>query len=181
MLRAPLFSSPSLRNLLAPITFGIALAGGAFGCSSSSSSCAVTFAGGVAESGTVAAGCGTLTLASADAGAPTSSGYDLAFTASSAHVINLEIDINLGAAPAVGMFSSDTITAWSVVGLAMNGCPYGAGPEAVPVGSFMLNLTDVSKATPPVVHGTLDMTMYVHPPAMTDCGPTETESVLLTF
>jgi hypothetical protein len=191
MPRAPLFSSPSLRTRLAPLTLGLALAGGAFGCSSSSTSCAVTFSGGVAESGSVAAGCGTLTLAgadggatdgsAADAGAPTPSGYALALTASSAHVVNLDVNIGLGAAPTVGTFSSDTITDWSAIGVAMNGCGYGAGTEAVPIGSFTLNVTDVSKTTPPTVHGTLDMTLYVHAPPMTDCGASETESVSLTF
>ncbi len=186
MPRAPLFSSPSLRNLLAPITFGLALAGG---CSSSSPTCAVTFSGGVAESGSVAAGCGTLTLASTDggaadggdAGAAQPSGYTLALTASSTSVTNLDINIGLGDTPTVGMFSSDTITDWSAIGLTMNGCGYGAGSLAVPVGSFTLNLTDVSKTTPPTVHGTLDMTLYVHAPPAMDCGPSETESVLLTF
>jgi len=191
MPRALLFSSPSLRNLLAPVTLGLAFAGGAFGCSSSSATCAVTFSGGIAESGSVAAGCGTLTLASADAattdgsaadaGAATSSGYALALTASSKSVVNLDVNIGLGAAPTVGRFSSDTITDWSAIGVAMNGCGYGAGAEAVPIGSFTLNLTDVSKRTPPTVHGTLDMTLYVHAPPATDCGPSETESVRLTF
>jgi hypothetical protein len=183
MPRAPLFSSPSLRDLLAPMTLGLALAGG--GCSSSSASCAVTFSGGIAESGSVAAGCGTLTKASADggadAGAATSSGYALALTAMSANVTNLDVNIGLGDTPTVGMFSSDTITDWSAIGVAMNGCGYGAGTEAVPIGSFTLNLTDVSKDTPPTVHGTLDMTLYVHAPPMTDCGPSETETVNLTF
>jgi hypothetical protein len=186
MPRAPLFSSPSLRNLLAPMTLGLALAGG---CSSSSPTCAVTFAGGVAESGSVAAGCGTLTLASADAGAadggdagaPQPSGYSLALTANSKSVVNLDVNIVLGDTPTVGMFSSDTITDWSAIGVAMNGCGYGAGTEAVPIGSFTLNLTDVSKDTPPAVHGTLDMTLYVHAPPMTDCGPDQTEAVHLTF
>jgi hypothetical protein len=186
MPRAPLFSSPSLRDLLAPVTLGLALAGG---CSSSSPTCAVTFAGGVAETGSVAAGCGTLTLASADGGAADGgdtgaaqpSGYALALTASSKSVTNLDINVGLGDAPTAGMFSSDTITDWSAIGVSTNGCGYGAGAEAVPVGSFTLNLTDVSKTTPPTVHGTLDMTLYVHAPPMTDCGASETETVSLTF
>ncbi|HSZ81804.1 MAG TPA: hypothetical protein VLA14_05960 [Polyangia bacterium] len=191
MPRAPLFSSPSLRTLLAPITLGLALAGGAFGCSSSAASCAVTFSGGLSETGSVATGCGTLTLTSADggtadggaadAGTATSSGYALALTASSAHVVNLDINIGLGDAPAVGVVSSDTTTDWSAIGVGMNGCGYGAGTEAVPVGSFTLSLTEVSKSTPPAVHGTLDMTLYVHAPPMTDCGPSETEAVHVTF
>jgi hypothetical protein len=185
MPRAPLLSSPSLRNLLAPVTLGLALAGGAFGCSSSSASCAVTFSGDVAESGTVAAGCGMLTKTiadgGADGGAAQPSGYTLSLTASSKSVTNLDVNIGLGNTPAVGMFSSDTITDWSAIGVSTDGCGYGAGTEAVPIGSFTLNLTDISKTTPPTVHGTLDMTLYVHAPPMTPCGPSETETVTLTF
>ena len=164
---------------------GLCLVAGASGCSSSSGDCTVTFAGDVAETGAVASGCGTLSADTVDGGA---AGYALKLRATSAHIAALDVTIDLGASPSKGMRSSETVSDWSAVGLAAgsndagSSCGYGAGSDAVPTGSFTLTLTDVTDgASGRAVHGTLDMTLYVHAPPMTDCGAVETETVTFTF
>jgi hypothetical protein len=163
---------------LVPLSLGLAFASASSGCSSSSNGCSVSFSGFVSENGSVAPGCGTLTQ-DPDGGA--TGGSILALSAMSAHIANLDVQIDLGATPGPGMFSSDTIMNWSAIGVAGSGCGYGAGNQAVPTGSFTLKVTEVSKDASPVAHGTLDMTLYVHAPPMTDCGPDETEEVLFSF
>ena len=166
----------SLRLMVAPLALGLGLVTGSAGCSSPSSDCAARFSGFVTEAGSVTSGCGALT-ANPDGGA---GAYALTLEAMSAHVVNLQVSVTLGATPTTGTFSSDSIMSWSAIGLAGDGCGYGAGTEAVPTGSFTMNITKVDEAGP-VVHGTLDMTLYVHAPPMTDCGPDETEDVRFTF
>jgi hypothetical protein len=164
---------------LAPVTLGlglVALLVGA-GCSSSSDGCTARFSGAVAETGTVTSGCGTLSQA-ADGGA--SGDSLLTLNAMSAHIGALAVSIDLGATPAVGTLSSETVMNWSATGVASGtaACGYEGGNEAVPTGSFTLTITD---ATTTVAHGTLDMTLYVHAPPATDCGASETEDAHFTF
>jgi hypothetical protein len=180
---APTPSSPvrgPLRRTLAGLALA-ALGAGDAGCSSAATGCTVAFSGDVTESGSVAPGCGALTH-DVDGGAPGS--YTLELTASSASVATLQVSLDLGPAPAAGVVSSDTVTSWSALGLGSgNGnCGYTAGNEAVPTGSFTLTLTDVSGAPASrTAHGSLDMTLYVHAPPATDCGPGPTEDVRFTF
>jgi hypothetical protein len=163
---------------LAPLPLCLVLGAGSSGCSSLSNSCSVSFSGFISEAGSVAPGCGTLTK---DADAGTGGGYVLSLSASSQHVANLDAEIDLGATPAVGTFSSDTIANWSAFGLAGSGCGYNAGNQAVPTGSFTLTLNEVSNGASFAAHGTLDLTLYVHAPPATDCGPDETEDAHFTF
>ena len=154
------FVCRSLRTPMSSLALGLGLAFGgiavsAAGCSSSSSPCTAQFSGDVTETGTLAAGCGALTQ-DVDGGA---SAYVLKLSASSAHVADLEVSITLGAAPAAGMLSSDTLADWTAMGLGGDGgsCGYSAGGQAVPTGSFTLNVTSVSgDAASRVAHGTLD-------------------------
>jgi len=167
----------SLASRSASFALGLGLLAMATGCSSSNEGCAARFSGGVTETGTVTSGCGTL---SQDADGGASGDALLKLSAMSAHIGALEVSIDLGATPAAGALSSETVMTWSATGVASGtaACGYVAGNEAVPTGSFTLTITD---ATTGVAHGTLDMTLYVHAPPATDCGASETEDAHFTF
>lgn len=90
------------------------------------------------------------------------------------------ISIALPADPAVGDYSSQTLTSWHAVearSLGNGACVYSAGDEVTPSGSFRLSLAEVA----PVAHGTLAVTQYVHAIDSADCGAADIEMLEVTF
>jgi hypothetical protein len=98
----------------------------------------------------------------------------------------LSIDVNIGDTPSPGQFSSETVESWSALGVRSGNsdCAYAAGSDAVPNGSFMLDVTAVEGGTSGgagTVHGTLDIVLYVHAPPSVDCGAGDVENVEVVF
>lgn len=111
--------------------------------------------------------------------------WALTIGVSSPKVPELAIEVDFPALPAAGSVSSDTVVSWTAVqNLGADACSLGAGSAAVPTGSFTLGLqsiaTDDASATA-TAHGTLDLVLYVHAPAATDCGPHDVENVEVRF
>jgi len=93
----------------------------------------------------------------------------------------LEIAIDLGAAPAPGTYTSQSLaTPWSADALhefEMTSCLYHAGAASVPPGTFRL----VLEAVDPRAHGTLELMLYVLGRPYTYCGETNIERVTIAF
>lgn len=93
----------------------------------------------------------------------------------------LEIAIDLGAAPAPGTYTSQNLTTpWSADALhefEMTSCLYHAGAGSVPPGTFHLELDAVE----PRAHGTLELMLYVLGRPYTYCGETNIERVAVSF
>ena len=175
-----LFGSPLRRLSVGCATVWLVAA--LTGCSSSGNGgCSIRFSGDIDEPGQLGPGCAVVTAATSDGGA---SQDVLTLTATSADVAGLQISIVLGASPAPGTFSSETVPDWSAEGLGGDGgnCGYAGGRQAVPSGSFSMTLTSVvPQPSGDVAHGTLDMTLYVHSPPGTDCGRDPNERIHATF
>ena len=93
--------------------------------------------------------------------------------------MSLPVQIDLGAAPSPGFYSSETIAAWSArVGVIMGvgACIYNAGATAVPPGDFQLTLSSVDDP-----HGSLQLAMPVLASPGTNCGDGDVETVTVTF
>ena len=142
----------------------------------------MVLSGNLTDSATLSPGCGVLQT-DAEAG----TGTFLSLRASSKEMAALEIDVDLGSSPSPGELSPESVGTWSATGAttASSNCAYTAGSEAVPSGTFALNLSAVEPAGGPggagVAHGTIDLTLYVHAPATTDCGLGDTENVTIDF
>ena len=98
-------------------------------------------------------------------------------------VPRLTVAIGLGPAPSPGTFSSETVRSWNAAGVLGRGssdCGLSAGSGVVPSGSFTRTLTSLDLASG-VVHGTLDLTLYVHSPPGGDCGVSDLEGVEIAF
>jgi hypothetical protein len=95
----------------------------------------------------------------------------------------LQVSVDLGPSPATGQFSSETATAWSAVIGSASDCLYSAAADAVPTGSFTLDLTSVDglDGAAPSAHGNLKIVQYVHAPAGVDCGEGDVENVSVSF
>ena len=121
--------------------------------------------------------------ASSPAFCPTVAAGELDFTLPSS-VLGSPIDaaIDLGAAPASGTYSSETVARWRLIAARSVGvdgaCVYSAGDEVTPHGSFTLALTAIDQMT---AHGTLDAILWVHAVTGTDCGGGDTETVHVSF
>lgn len=93
----------------------------------------------------------------------------------------LDIAIDLGAAPAPGTYTSESLaTPWSADALhefEMTSCLYHAGAASVPPGTFRLALDTID----PRAHGTLDLMLYVLGRPYTYCGETNIERVMINF
>lgn len=92
-------------------------------------------------------------------------------------VLGAEADVvfELGASPALGRYSSQTLATWHAVearSLGGGACVYSAGDSVTPHGSFTLELTAIGDGT---AHGVLDVVQYVHAVDGTDCGPADLE------
>jgi hypothetical protein len=129
--------------------------------------CPATFSGNFADHSLAAANCARLdpalelSIASPVIGAP------------------LAISLDLGAAPAAGPYSSETVAHWSAVqarSIGDGACVYSAGDEVVPIGSFTLDLAD-----PVGPHGTLAVELTVHAVDGTRCGAGDREHVEIVF
>jgi hypothetical protein len=81
---------------------------------------------------------------------------------SSRLAMSLAIAIDLGSAPTIGEYSSETVHTWSA---------------AVPRGSFALTLSAIEGTA----HGGLVIDQVVHAEVATDCGADITETVRLVF
>jgi hypothetical protein len=121
----------------------------------------------------------------------TTMGHTLMRFVVASHVMaaNMGINIDLGAQPAAGVYSSETTAVWSALAIEtapVNGaCVFTAGSSSVPAGSFELGLAaiDLGAST---AHGQLSLLMFVLPRTteqgvQTDCGAGTTESVTITF
>jgi hypothetical protein len=87
----------------------------------------------------------------------------------------------LGASPAPGTYSSDSVTTWTARGVQTIGtgaCVYNAGATAVPQGNFAMILDAVDAAS---AHGSLSLTLWVLAYPGTDCGVDDTEQVQVRF
>lgn len=108
------------------------------------------------------------------------------------HVLatSIGINIDLGAQPTTGVYSSETQPIWSALAIettpAVDGaCIFTAGAMSVPAGSFELRI-DAIDLVAGTVHGELALLMFVLPRTteqgvQTDCGAGTTESVVITF
>jgi len=147
--------------------------------------CGVTMTGNVVESSQGDAACPRLLPAA-------TMGHTMIrfVVASRVMATNIGINIDLGAQPTAGVYSSETATIWSALAIettpAVDGaCIFTAGAMSVPAGSFELRLDtlDLGAAT---AHGELTLLMFVLPRTteqgvQTDCGAGTTESVVVTF
>lgn len=102
---------------------------------------------------------------------------------------NIGINIDLGAQPSAGAYSSETTGIWSALAIEtapVNGaCIFTAGSSSVPAGSFELRLDALDLAAG-TAHGQLSLLMFVLPRTteqgmQTDCGAGTTESVAIAF
>ncbi len=151
----------------------------AAGCgdnAAASSPCTATFAGGFTDTVRGPAACASL---AAQAG----SADQLLDFAIDSRVLGAQVivSIDLGAAPATGEYSSETIGTWHAVearSILDGACFYTAGDAITPQGSFMLTLDALDAAT---AHGVLDIVQYVHAVDGTDCGPSDTETIDVAF
>jgi hypothetical protein len=93
----------------------------------------------------------------------------------------VEVSIALGVSPQAASSSSQTTTAaWSARATREPGCAYIAGDQAVPMGSFALQLraVDLGAGT---ARGSLQIRQSVHAVPMVDCGPGDAETIELEF
>jgi hypothetical protein len=146
--------------------------------------CSATLTGNVAEIMTSDALCPHLMPA-------TTMGHTLIRFVVASHVLaaNIGINIDLGAQPTAGVYSSETTPIWSALAIEtapVNGaCIFTAGASSVPAGSFELGLDALDLAAG-TAHGQLALLMFVLPRTteqgmQTDCGAGTTESVAITF
>ena len=93
----------------------------------------------------------------------------------------VSISIDLGPAPVPGEYSSEVIATWHAVearSFLDGACVYSAGDQITPNGSFALALTAIEATS---AHGVLDIVQYVHAVDGTNCGPSDTETIRVTF
>jgi hypothetical protein len=99
----------------------------------------------------------------------------------------LGVRIDLGPAPTLGSYSSETTAIWSAIAIRSvpvhGACVYTAGSTSIPNGSFTLDVHAFETLT---AHGALVLTMFVLPRTteqgvQTDCGPGTTENLDLHF
>ena len=167
----------SLSKPLAILPFAGAVLPACSGDDAAAPSCAIALSGDTNETAELAPDCATV-RARGDSGS--AGGFVLELDGQTRELGSIRIVIPLGAHPSPGAFDSGTVSDWSAVA-AVTGdstCTYAAGTESVPNGSFSLSLTSADAAS---AHGTIDVTLYVHAPEFTDCGPSDTEAIVLTF
>lgn len=128
--------------------------------------CAATFSGNFAETSTGDGDCASL---DAD-------GVLTFSIMSSTLAAPLAIEISIGPHIGAGAYSPALVDDWSalVTSSIDSGCVYSAGRDAVPNGSFALDL-DAS------LHGTLHIDQYLHALVLDDCGSVSTETVEVAF
>ncbi len=149
------------------------------GCSSpapADRACKLALSGNVAETSDLGKDCATLKASSGG-------GYSLQVQASTDEIQTLTFRFDLGSAPAAGAYSPASVAGWSAAALrsSKSACILSAGSTSVPQGYFTLDLESVEARAGGVAHGSLDLTMNVHAPPATDCGPGDTEQVTLQF
>ena len=140
--------------------------------------CVASFTGNFTETSTTVLPCAKVAVAP---GSPDAT-LDIAVPSTTLGT-SFAIQIDLGAAPTVAEYSSETVATWSVTASESVGgplCIYLADNTTVPRGSFVLALADIDAASG-TAHGTLDVSMYVLTPPFTSCGPQMTEMLALTF
>ncbi|HEY4105049.1 MAG TPA: hypothetical protein VGM44_14220 [Polyangiaceae bacterium] len=147
--------------------------------------CSARFSGNSSDSLTLGDDCGALAVA-ADAG-PVGA-YLLSFHGSSTEIPSADVSIYLGAAPAAGMFSGQSVSSWSFTTTSSKnaGCEFVAGSSAVPTGNLTLTLSSLALSSADAdgggsAHGTLSATLYLHAPPNTDCGAGELEDATIVF
>jgi hypothetical protein len=147
--------------------------------------CSAEFSGNTLDSMSLGDACGGLTIA-ADAGPD--GAYLLSFHGSSTQLSTADVGIYLGAAPATGTFSAESLSMWTISASSNKnpGCEFRAGSSAVPNGDVTLTLTSVTLTSADAtsggaVHGSLSATLYVHAPPATECGPGDLENAVLVF
>jgi hypothetical protein len=158
------------------------------GCQKSggSSACLLQYSGNYAGAVSEAAGCATVAPATtASAGT-----WVLAFNSTHAVTggVDLGLVINLGAFPATGLYTSETIGGWQAVGSTLQTCRYSGGTMSIPGGNMTLNLASIPPPSGPgaspgsgVAHGTVHVEQFVQAPSGVNCGPGDIESFDLAF
>lgn len=133
--------------------------------------CTATFTGNFGES-SAAPTCATITTGS---GSDTT--LELAIP-SQMLPPSVTVDVDLGATPSPGHYSSATVSSWTARGVQHVGngvCLYNGGSTAVPTGSFELDLASIAG------HGTLTTTLYVLAFPATECGAGDVEMIHVGF
>lgn len=98
--------------------------------------------------------------------------------------VTLDLQIDVGGAPASGRWSPANTTHWRAIGTsAIPGCRFAASDASVPSGSFALTITSIERqgGEPVSAHGTLHVDGNVQAQERTDCGPGDRESIDLSF
>ena len=113
-------------------------------------------------------------IANDDAGATA-----LVVDTTTAELGHVHLSIDVGSATS-GLLSSETVTTWNAIetGLGDAGCAFQAGSDVVPHGTFSLDWTTSDAGAP---HGTVDVTLALHAPSGSSCGPSDVEYLHLTF
>ncbi|HEY6040337.1 MAG TPA: hypothetical protein VIV58_38900 [Kofleriaceae bacterium] len=147
--------------------------------------CSVTMTGNVVESSQEDALCPRLLPAA-------TMGHTMIrfVVASRVMATKIGINIDLGAQPTTGEYSSETATIWSALAIETTpvvdgACIFTAGAMSVPAGSFELRV-DAIDLVAATAHGELSLLMFVLPRTteqgvQTDCGAGTTESVVVTY
>ena len=138
--------------------------------------CTATFSGNFADSSSGPSDCPTLGAGSA--------ATELDFTVASMQLESgLAIAIDLGSAPAVGAYSSETVSSWSATAMRdvkTGKCALNAGTDAAPQGAFQLSLSAFDPAGG-VIHGTATVQEPVHAIQFAACGDDLTEVIEVAF
>ncbi len=143
------------------------------GCSSSSDTCTTTLTGNLTESAKTT-NCASLSSMQDD--------VTLAIALTLPDGASFAISIDLGVMPTAGTFLPQTTGAWSVLGSRTTAdggeCSYAAGSTAVPLGSFDLELSELTATE---AHGTLTLAAFVQAQPSTDCGSGDNEMIDVAF
>lgn len=148
------------------------------GCSSvpaDDARCSVDYAGNVSGSASLANACAHVEQRADGA-------FTLHVEASSKRLPTLAVDVALGATPAPGVLSPPT-AGFSASGVSPVDatCLFTAGSDAVPPGSFILDLTAVQARDGGAAHGSLELDLTLHAPPGVDCGAGDAEHVTVRF
>jgi hypothetical protein len=173
-------SNISNRFELSLIVFAI----GASACSSTpatpdggsdAGACSVEATGNIYGESNVAA-CSSVAT-SADAGGD----WILTIDTSTSDLARLVTTIDLGSSPVPGQLTNETVTSWDATALAAStSCAFLAGTDAVPSGSFTLQLGAFDAPTS-TAHGTLQIDAYLHAPPTIDCSYGDIETITVQF
>jgi hypothetical protein len=142
--------------------------------------CVASYSGNFMESSASPANCATASLGGGAQLGHHLVSFDLPVQAIAT---SIKMTFDLGGATALGLYTSETITGWSVLGVQTAGnsiCVYTGGNAVVPQGSFTLELDALDVVTG-TARGTLLLAANALSYAQTVCGPYPIENVRVRF